>query len=216
MKKIGWITIVTLAFCLIFAGSVVAGPVLERIQQRGEVIVGTSGTQPPLSFKGTSGEIMGMDMDMAKMMAIAMGVTLKKTQMPFKGLLPALKAGKVDVIISGMTMVPKRNMGAAFIGPYHISGKGVLTKQKNVQLMQDANNINTSNFKLAALQGSTSQEIAEQVLPKAKLIPTKTLDEALDMLIKDQADAIIADYPTCSVLAFRHEDQKLNMWDNPQ
>ena len=70
-------------------------------------------------------------------------------------------------------------------------------------------NINKSTFKLVALEGSTSQMIAEQVLPNAKLIPTKTLDEALDMIINDQADALIADYPTCAVMAFRHEDKKL-------
>jgi polar amino acid transport system substrate-binding protein len=209
MKRSLWITVITLVLCLLFAGNVTAGQVLNRIGERGELIVGTSGTQPPLSFKSVSGKIMGLDMDMAEMMAAAMEVKLRKTQMPFKSLLPALKAGKVDVVISGMTMVPKRNMGAAFIGPYHISGKGVLTKEKNVQLMQDPEKINRPDFKLAVLQGSTSQMIAEEVLPKAKLIPTKTLELALDMLIKDQADAIIADFPTCSVLAFRHQEEHL-------
>lgn len=209
MKRFGWIAAVALVCSLVFAGNVVAGPALERIQQRGELVVGTSGTQPPLTVKSKSGELIGMDMDMATMMSRAMGVKSKKVQMPFKDLLPALKAGKIDMIISGMTMVPKRNMGVIFVGPYHISGKGVLTKQINVQLMQDPNNINKSSFKLAALEGSTSQMIAEKVLPNAKLIPTKTLDEAVEMLIKDQADAIIADFPTCAVLAFRHQDERL-------
>jgi len=209
MRKIGWMVIPALLCCLFISGNALAGPVLDRIQQRGELVVGTSGTQPPLTMKSKSGEIIGMDMEMAKFMSLAMGVKLRTVQMPFSGLLPALKAGKVDMVISGMTMTPKRNMDVAFVGPYHISGKGVLTKADKVQMMQSPENINNADFKVAVLQGSTSQMIAEKVLPNAKLIPTKTLDEALDMLIKDQADALIADYPTCAVMAFRNEDKKL-------
>ena len=209
MRKTGWMIFITMCICLLFAGNVVAGPALDRIQQRGELVVGTSGTQPPLTMKNKNGEVIGLDMDMATYMSAAMGVKLKKVQMAFNELIPALKAGKVDMIISGMTMTPKRNMDVAFVGPYHISGKGVLTKMDKVQMMQSPESINTSSFRLVVLKGSTSQMIAEKVLPKAKLTPTKTLDEALDMLIKDQADALIADYPTCAVMAFRHEDQKL-------
>ena len=209
MRRPGWMILVTLFFCLLFAGNVVAGPVLDRIQQRGVLVVGTSGTQPPLTMKDKNGEVIGLDMDIATYMSDAMEVKLRKVQMAFNELLPALKAGKVDMVISGMTMTPKRNMDVAFVGPYHISGKGILTKLDKVQMMQNPDNINTSSFKLVALKGSTSQMIAERVLPKAKLTPTNTLEEALDMVIKDQADALIADYPTCAVMAFRHEDQKL-------
>ena len=48
----------------------------------------------------------------------------------FGVLLPALQAGKVDMVLSGMTITPDRNLKVAFVGPYFISGKAILTKIK--------------------------------------------------------------------------------------
>ena len=46
--------------------------------------------------------------------------------MPFAELLPALEANRIDMILSGMTITPKRNQNVALVGPYYISGKGIL------------------------------------------------------------------------------------------
>ena len=47
-----------------------------------------------------------------------MGVKLRLATMPFSELLPALEAGRIDMILSDMTMTPERNMKTAFAGPY--------------------------------------------------------------------------------------------------
>jgi polar amino acid transport system substrate-binding protein len=109
------------------AGKTSASPVLDRIQQRGELIVGTMGNMPPLNMTSKDGEIFGLEPDLARMLADAMDVKVKFVTKPFNELLPALQTGEVDMVLSGMTITPERNRKVAFIGPYFISGKAFLT-----------------------------------------------------------------------------------------
>jgi ABC-type amino acid transport substrate-binding protein len=86
--------------------------------------------------------------DLANLLANAMNVELKLVEMPFGELLEALEAGKVDVVMSGMTMTPERNLKAAFVGPYIISGKSILTKDSTVAMAQEADDINQAAAKV--------------------------------------------------------------------
>jgi len=61
-----------------------AGPALERIIKKGELVVGTSGTQPPMTAVTKKGEIIGLDADIARAMAAAMNVRLKFVTKPFE------------------------------------------------------------------------------------------------------------------------------------
>jgi len=194
-------------------GSKRAAPVLDRIVQRGALVVGTSGEQPPLTVKNKAGKIIGLDADLARYMANAMEVELRFEVMPFPELLPALEAGKVDMILSGMTMTPKRNLRVAFIGPYYVSGKGILTKIRTVASIKDASEMNKPDFTLAALKNSTSQLFAEKAIPRAKLVTPNSMDEAVDMVIRGEVDAMVADYPVCAVSAFRHREKGLAVGD---
>ncbi len=54
-----------------------ASPVLDRIQQRGELVVGTMGNMPPLNMTSKDGEIFGLEPDLARLLANAMNVKVK-------------------------------------------------------------------------------------------------------------------------------------------
>jgi len=186
-----------------------ASPVLDRIQKRGELVVGTMGNMPPLNMTAKDGEIFGLEPDLARMMADAMDVKVRFVSRPFSELLPALQAGQVDMVLSGITITPKRNMKVAFVGPYFISGKAFLTKIKTIAMAREADEVNSPNTKIVALKGSTSQEFAETALDKTTLYTTANYDEAVDMVLKDKVQAMIADYPICVVSVFRYPEAGL-------
>jgi polar amino acid transport system substrate-binding protein len=186
-----------------------ASPVLDRIQHRGELIVGTMGNMPPLNMTSKDGEIFGLEPDLAGMLADAMNVKVEFVTKPFYELLPALQNGEVDMVISGMTITPERNLKVAFVGPYFISGKAFLTKIKNIAYAEEAADANNPGTKIVALRGSTSQAFAEKFLDKTTLFTTGTYDEAVDMVLKDKVHAMIADYPICVVSVFRYPDAGL-------
>jgi polar amino acid transport system substrate-binding protein len=173
------------------------------------LIVGTMGDMPPLNMTSKDGEIFGLEPDLAKMMAGAMGVKVRFVTKPFPELLPALHAGEVDMVLSGMTITPRRNLKVAFVGPYFISGKAFLTKVKTIALAKEAVDVNNPNTKIVALKDSTSQAFAEAVLDKTTLYTTGTYDEAVDMVLKDKVKAMIADYPICVVSVFRYPEAGL-------
>jgi len=186
-----------------------ASPVLDRIQQRGELIVGTMGNMPPLNMTSKDGEIFGLEPDLAKLLAKAMNVEVKFVTKPFHELLPALQTGEVDMVISGMTITPERNRKVAFIGPYFISGKAFLTKIKTLAYADESEDANNPKTKIVTLKDSTSQAFAEAFLDKTTLFTTGNYDEAVDMILQDKADAMIADYPICVVSVFRYPEAGL-------
>ena len=190
-------------------------PVLDRILEKGELVVGTAGGMPPLNMRTKDGQIIGLEADLAHAMADFMGVRLRFEVMPFRELLPALEAGKVDMVLSGMTMTPQRNMKVAFVGPYFITGKSFLTKTKTLLSVKDAGELNSPGRTLTALQGSTSQLFVEHVAPKARLVRALDYDEAVDMVVQGRADALVADHPICVVSLLRHPDEGLAVLMTP-
>jgi polar amino acid transport system substrate-binding protein len=209
MKKTVVVLILAFLMAFSFAASAPAATSLDRILKKGELVVGTTGTQPPLNATTKSGEVIGFDADIAKLIAMNMGVKIKFSRMPFSELLPALEAGKVDMVISSMSMTLERNLKVAFVGPYYVSGKGVLTKGDNITALQQADGLNQSGFKVAALKDSTSQKFVEATAPKAELVKVKSYDDAVAMLIQDKITALVADYPFCAFAAFRYRDKGL-------
>ena len=104
MKKLYTMFLLFLLFVFLTASIGVSGEVIDRILERGYVVVGTSGDLPPLTMRAKDGEMIGLDMDIALIIAMSMGVELGVEQLPFPELIPALESGKVDMIISSMTI----------------------------------------------------------------------------------------------------------------
>jgi polar amino acid transport system substrate-binding protein len=184
-------------------------PVLDRIITKKELVVGTAASMPPLNMTTKDGQIIGLEVDLARLFAGAMEVKLTLKPMHFNELLPALEKGQVDMVLSCMTMTPQRNLTVAFVGPYFASGKSVLAKAKNVETVDELGKMNSPEKVLVALKGSTSQIFVEKLLPKAKLVLAEDYDQAVAMVRNDKAVAMVADYPICMVSVHRYPDAGL-------
>jgi polar amino acid transport system substrate-binding protein len=181
-----------------------SSPVIDRILSRGEVKVGMSGDMPPMNLVTKEDKIIGLDADLATMISDAMGVKLSIQRMAFAGLLPALEAGSIDMIISNMTMTPDRNLKVNFVGPYFISGKAFLTKRSSIAQAKGMPDINSPQYTFVALKESTSEAVIRKGAPQAKLLTAATQNEAIQVVIDGKADAMIADYPICLTAVLRN------------
>jgi len=190
-------------------------PILDRIQANKELVVGTAADMPPLNMTTKEGQIIGLEVDIARFFAAGMDVKLTLKPMRFNDLLPALEAGQVDMILSSMTMTPDRNLKVAFAGPYFASGKSILTKAANIDAMNQSSKINEPDKVLVALKGSTSQRFAERLFPKAKLELADDYDQAVAMVRDGKAIGMVADYPICQVSVYRYPDAGLTTLKNP-
>jgi polar amino acid transport system substrate-binding protein len=197
------------------SSSQVSSPVLERIRARGVVRVGMSGNQPPLNTRNKDGEIIGLEPDIAAMFASSIGYKVEIVAIDFPDLFKALGSGDVDMVMSGVTITPERNMRVAFVGPYFVSGKSVLTTARAIAHLDETGELNDSKVKLAALTGSTSELFVREILPNAELIGTKSYDEAVAMVKDGRIDALIADYPFCVVSVMESPDDDLMTLSSP-
>jgi polar amino acid transport system substrate-binding protein len=190
-------------------------PVLDRIVAKKELVVGTAASMPPLNMTMKDGQIAGMDIDIARLIASSLDVKLNLKVMQFNDLLPALQAGQVDMVISGMTITPARNLKVAFVGPYMVTGKSILTKQSSIESMSEIAQINKPDRVLVALKGSTSQIFAEKVFPQAKLLLADDYEQAVSMVRKDEARAMVADMAICQLSVYRYPDAGLAALGKP-
>jgi polar amino acid transport system substrate-binding protein len=212
MKRL--VVLLTIALLALLGSTVDAvaadsSPVLSRIVESGTFRVGMSGTQPPFTVVSKTGSLIGYEVDLANILADAMGVKVEFVQKPFGELLPALEKGEVDAIMSGMTMTPQRNLQAAFVGPYIVSGKSILTKSSTLAALKDAEEIDRSTIKITALKGSTSEKFVQKVLEKTTYIPVDDYDAGVQMVLDGKADALVADFPICALSQMRFPDAGL-------
>jgi len=209
MKHLARLTLVFTAFFFVVISSVHAAdnsPVLSRIQKSGKLVLGTSGTMPLMSEKTMTGEVIGYDIDMAKALAESMGVELVTKIIPFDELIPALEKGKVDIVLSNMTMTVDRNMRVAFVGPYFVSGKCLITKEQEMAKAGSATDLKASDITMAVVKGTTSEKFVKQLLPQLKTLPVADSEAGADMVAKGKAKAMLTDFPICLSIMKRYPD----------
>lgn len=191
-----------------------AGDTLDRVVESGTLVVGTSADQPPMTALNRQGNYMGLDIDLAKAIANAMRVQLQLKTVPFGGLMDALEAGEVDMVLSGVSITPKRAQRAAFVGPYMLSGKSIVARRDAIVAFASGQ-LSGMDVKLAALKNSTSAEFIRDVAPNAQLVEAADTTEAVKMVISGEVAGLVADEPTCILAVLRNPDAGLVTLDEP-
>jgi polar amino acid transport system substrate-binding protein len=211
---IAWIAVLVLAGCnTLGLGS--DSPVLDRIRSSGEIRVGMTGDYPPLSIIDRDEQMIGLEPELAQALAATLGVRLNVVRKPFAALLPALEAGEVDIVMAGMTMTPERNMRVAFAGPYFVSGKAILTRSETLARVSGPGALDRGSVTLVALEGTTSEGYVENAMPRAKLRTAPSYEEAIALVVSGEVDAMVADYPVCSVAVLRNPGAGLQTVASP-
>lgn len=145
--------------------------VLEQIKKRGTLRIGLS-TFVPWAMRDKKGDLIGFEIDVGKRVAADMGVEVEHIPTAWDGIIPALLAGKFDVIISGMSITMKRNLTVNFTHPYANTGyilvaSTAMAQKKGLKTLED---YNSSDITIATRRASTGAIAAQKNFPKAKLI----------------------------------------------
>jgi polar amino acid transport system substrate-binding protein len=94
------------------------GPSIDDIVRRGKVLIGVNSGAPPFSVVDPQGNPVGYDVDVARLVAGYLGVPAEITAYPTAARIPALEAGKVDVVIATLSPTPERARVVMFTMPY--------------------------------------------------------------------------------------------------
>lgn len=196
-------------------GATAQTPVLNRVVKTSTLRVGMSGDQPPLNVKSKTGEMIGLEVDLARGLAYALGFELEIVQKPFGDLLGALEKGKVDMVISGVDITAQRTKDFLFVGPYLLSGKSLVTASPSVSEAKTVEDLNAPEMTFVTLKNSTSQAFVKKNMPKAKLLTEDSYDKAVRMVIDGKANAMVADMPACALAVLRNPDAGLVALSEP-
>ena len=108
-----------------------AAQTLEKIKQRGVIVVGSKADYKPFGFRDPSGAIVGFEPDMAKLVADKLGVKLEIEPVVSSNRMQFLQQGKIDLMIATMNDKPDRRQLVGIIEPlYYASGVNVLGNKK--------------------------------------------------------------------------------------
>ena len=204
--------IASILLCLLLiAGNALAQSPLDKIVNRGTLKVGVTGNQPPFSLTKSDGSMIGFEIDLANRLATEMGVRAEFVKLSFDNLMNALATDQVDVIMSGMTMTTARNTQVAFVGPYIVSGKSILSKSVIFTNKENSMELNRKKMTIATMAGTTSEDYVRENYPSAKVTTVSNYDEAVDLILKNKADVMISDYAECVFASFKYQDKNLKV-----
>lgn len=156
-----------------------------------ELVVGMELSYPPFETITPSGEPTGVSVDLAHALGEALGRPVRIENIPFTGLIPSLKTGKIDCIISSMTDTLERRQSIAFSNPYLTTGLGLLVA-KDAPL-EGGEDLDVEGRTVAVRQGTTGEVWARGNLKHAKVLALEKESSAVQEVIQGNADAFLYD-----------------------
>jgi ABC-type amino acid transport substrate-binding protein len=91
---------------------------LAQIRARGFLKIGTSGTAPPNTWVNSKNELIGYDIDWGTMIGRELELPVRWIKVDFRGLMPALSSGQLDLVITGVRIREKLKKVFLFSEPY--------------------------------------------------------------------------------------------------
>jgi polar amino acid transport system substrate-binding protein len=166
--------------------------------------VGMELAYPPFEMRDQKGEPAGVSVDLARALGEALGMTVEIQNLPFDGLIPALKTGKLDLIISSMTATPERAQSIDFSEPYLKTGLCLLVGAKSdIRSIADADKIGRS---IAVKKGTTGHLYALRALKAARPLVLDNENACVLEVVQGKAEAFIYDQMSTFKNARRNPD----------
>jgi polar amino acid transport system substrate-binding protein len=163
---------------------------LLRAEQK-DLIVGMEMSFPPFEMLDATGQPAGISVDMARAMGQYLKRPVRFENIPFDGLIPSLKTGKIDVIISSLTMTEDRKRSIDFSDPYLKMGLAILANKKSD--IQSINDVDKQGRSVAVKKGTTGDIYAIQHFKNAKLLVLNDESACGIEVAQGKADCFIYD-----------------------
>lgn len=155
------------------------------------LVVGMELSYPPFEMKDENGKPTGVSVDLALHLAQSLGRELVIENITFDGLIPALKTGKIDLILSSMTRTEERAKSIDFSETYAETGLCLLVGKNSS--VQSATNLDLATHQVAVKKGTTGHAWAAANLKAAQLLVLDQEASAVLEVVQGKADAFIYD-----------------------
>ncbi len=176
--------------------------------------VGIDAVYPPFSLMNVSGEPTGFDVESLKWIANDQGFTPEFLPIAWDGIIPALTAGKIDMVYAGMTITEERKAKVNFSKPYWTVNQMVVTKEGSPITLEE---VKTGKAKIGTQRGCTAAIWVEENLVNKSLMPGDNLKQydntplAVEDLAAGRIDAVVYDSTVMNDIIAGKPIQKVGM-----
>lgn len=181
-------------------------PTLTKVLSEKVLRVGVNPNFKPFSFE-ENGVRVGVDIDIANLLAKKLGVTTKiVVPKSFSDLIPMLQEDKIDIIMAGMSITFDRAKSMDFSTPYFDTGMSILlNKVKTARLGISAvpnysalvselsQNGKGNQLVIAVTDGKAAQRIVPRFFPQATVKSFSTNEEAATATLNGEVDMMVHD-----------------------
>nr|WP_314487027.1 amino acid ABC transporter substrate-binding protein [uncultured Kingella sp.] len=189
------------------------GSLIERINNKGTITVGTEGTYAPFSYHDKDGKLTGYDVEVTRAVADKLGVKVEFRETQWDGMMAGLKAGRFDVVANqvGLTS-PERQATFDKSEPYSWSGAVLVVRKDDNKIKSP---VDIKGVKTAQSLTSNFGEKAKEA--GAELVPVDGLAQSLTLIEQKRADATLND--ELAVLDYLKKNANANVkivWHAPK
>ena len=177
--------------------SFAAGSTMAKIADAGKLRVGTKFDQPGFGLKGLSGQPEGFDVEVAKIIAGALGVkadAIEYVEAPSKVREEVIEQDKVDLVAATYTINDKRKERITFAGPYYLAGQQLMVKTDNTAITKPEDLKANADAKVCSVTGSTpAEQIKEYLAGDSQLVLFDVYSKCADALRTGQVAVVTTD-----------------------
>lgn len=159
---------------------------LENIKERGKVVIGIQGDNPPFGFLDTSGKNDGYDADLSKLFAEHLGVELELVIVTNQNRIAALQTGKVDALFATLGISAKRAEALQYSVPYAEDSMPIIAPV-DAEMSSFAD---LDKLTIGVPKGSTQENTLPNVAPGANMLSFDDDSSTIQALLSGQVDAI--------------------------
>lgn len=169
--------------------STVSGSLIERINNKGVITVGTEGTYAPFTYHDSNGNLTGYDVEVTRAIAEKLGVTVEFKETQWDGMMAGLKAGRFDLVANQVALTtPERQATFDKAEPYNWSGAAMMARNDEMHIKSLAD---IKGIKAAQTLSSNYGEMA--VKAQAEIVPVDGMAQALTLIQQKRADVTLND-----------------------
>jgi polar amino acid transport system substrate-binding protein len=186
---------------------------LDEILARGKLIVGVTSEAPPFGYIDDKGELVGFDIDIAKLLAktIFNGDESPKRiefmKQGFAARWPNVESGAVDIGIQVTTILPDRVLRVAFTRPYIDSGIVLIVRKDSA--FKRLKDLDDAKYTTALLTNPQQAERAKKFFPKAKTQIFDSIAAQFTAVKSNRADAAQLDTPVARWYVKQNPDMRI-------
>ena len=170
-------------------------PTIERITERGKLLVGTTGDYRPLSYREDDGNYWGFGIEMAQKIAERIGVGIEYVQTSWPTLTADVQVEPqtFDLAIDGITITDTRKETMLMSDGYLCNGKTILCRATETDRFQSLADIDKPEVRVMVNPGGLNEKFANENLTHATIIVHQKNEEIPTLIAEGEADVMITE-----------------------